>query len=266
MAGKKLSAESVLRDPDAQKRPGLILGLLESRAIWECGAYFATLPLHRFMPTGDAHPVMVLPGFASGDGATVLLRHFLKKLGYQTYAWNAGFNMGHKPGLFKHLHNRIDTIQGKYGRKVSLVGWSLGGIMSRKLAFQRPEMIRSVITLGSPFYGANNSTNISALLEFTAKLRKREVLKDPEPVTPWLNEPAVPVPFSSLYSRSDGVVTWKTCLEADYPLRENIHVPSSHMAFGFNPLSLYVIADRLAQPEGEFTPFEPGPILDLILR
>ena len=218
------------------------------------------------MPSGDAHPVMVLPGFATNDSATLPLRTFLKKLGYQTYAWKAGFNMGRKPGLFDHLHNRIETIHSKYGRKVSLVGWSMGGIMSRKLTFQRPEMIRSVITLGSPIYGANNSTNISALLEFAAKLRKREVLKDPEPITPWLNEPAVPVPFSSLYSRTDGVVTWKTCLEADYPLRENIHVPSSHMAFGYNPLSLYVIADRLAQPEGHFAPFKPGPFLDRLLR
>jgi len=266
MPSRKLTAETVLCQPDAQDRPGLILGLLESRALWECGAYFATLPLHRFFPKGDGHPVMVLPGFGSGDSATVLLRTCLKKLGYQTYAWKAGFNMGYKPGLFEHLHNRIHTISNRHDRKVSLVGWSLGGIMSRKIAFQKPETIRSVITLGSPFYGANDSTNISAILEFTGRFRKRPVRKEPKPVTPWLNEPAVPVPFSSLYSRNDGVVTWKTCLEPDYPLRENIHVPSSHLAFGFNPLSLYVIADRLAQAENHFTPFSPGPLLDLLLR
>ena len=266
MASKKISAETILASPDAQDRPGLILGLMEGRAFWEAGAYFATYPLQRFLPQGDGHPVMVLPGFGSGDPATVLLRTTLKKLGYQTYSWKAGLNMGNRPGLFKHLHNRIDTITQRNGRKLSLVGWSLGGIMSRKLAFQNPEAIRSVITLGSPFYGADDSTNISALLSVTAKIRRRAVRKEPAPFKPWLNEPAIPVPFSSLYSRTDGVVTWKTCLEPDYPLRENIHVPSSHMAFGFNPLSLYVIADRLAQRDGAFTPFSPGPLLDLLLR
>lgn len=210
--------------------------------------------------------MMVLPGFATGDGATLPLRRFLNTLGYATYAWNEGLNFGRSQALYGRLHERIATIKNNHGAAPSLVGWSLGGIISRKLAFMDHSNLRSVITLGSPFYGLNRSTNIHALLELARRVRGKTVRTEPTPQSPWQNEPAVPVPFTSLYSRTDGVVTWKTCLEPNYPLRENIHVPCSHMAFGFNPLALYVIADRLSQPVGQFAPFSPGFILSKILR
>ena len=266
MSHHSFSTEEIINSENAQKRPGLLLGLLEGRALLEIGAYFATQPMHKLYPSGDGHPVMVIPGFGAGDGATFLLRRFLKRLGYQTYAWREGINVGRKKGLFHRLQGRIEKLSNRHGQKVSLVGWSLGGVMSRQLAFRNTDHLRSVITLGSPLYGDRYSTNISTILEVTNKIRGVEVITKPLGNAPWVDEPAVPIPFSSLYSRTDGIVSWQTCLEPNYPLRENIHIPCSHLGFSVNPLSLYVIADRLALPEDEFQPFSPGPLLQTILR
>ena len=139
---------------------------------------------------------------------------------------------------------------------MSLVGWSLGGIIARQLAFRHPERFRCVITLGSPFYGSPSSTNITALLDFARKMTGRETLGRPARSSQSHLEPAVAVPFSSVYSKTDGVVAWQTCLEREAPLRENISVPCSHTGFGFNPLVRYIIAERLAQPAGQWRPFE----------
>ena len=99
MTDPSFSSDEIINSDDAQKRPGLLLGLLEGRTLLEVGAYFAAQPIHRLYPSGDGHPVMVIPGFATGDGATFLLRRFLKRLGYQTYAWREGINFGRKKGL-----------------------------------------------------------------------------------------------------------------------------------------------------------------------
>ena len=67
----------------------------------------------------------------------------------------------------------------------------------------------------------------------------------------------LPVPSTSIYSRSDGIVAWRSCLEVGAPLCENIEVRSSHCGMGHHPAVLLVIAERLAQPEGAWRPFDP---------
>ncbi len=259
-------AEEIPDFPKAQRAPGLVLALLEGRALLEMGAYLAATPALRRYPKGDGQPVMVLPGFGAGDSATLPVRRFLKNRGYPTYGWQEGINLGRRAGLFTKLHQRITFLRNKHNKRVSLVGWSLGGVISRALAFQDAADLRSVVTLGSPLYATHESTNISLLLRLAQRLRGEAVIPTQVPTTPWKNEPETPVPFSSIYSRTDGIVAWQTCLEPNLVLRENIHVPTSHLGFLFNPLTLYVIADRLAQPEGSFKPFAPSPILQTLLR
>ena len=132
---------------------------------------------------------------------------------------------------------------------MSLVGWSLGGLYARELAKHSPEMVRLVITLGSPFTGHPRETNAWRLYEFASGHR-----------IDWHDfhgplRPPPPVPTTSIWSPTDGVVAWRCSLETRRALAENIVVESSHLGLGAHPAALYAIADRLAQPEGHWEPF-----------
>jgi pimeloyl-ACP methyl ester carboxylesterase len=247
-------------------RPNFLLALLEGRAFFEAGASIISRPLFSSFPQGDGHPVMVLPGFGTGDLTTRSLRKFIQERGYTVYPWKNGLNLGNTSELREQLHSQIESIVNRHGRAISLVGWSLGGIIARQLAFRHPERVRTVITLGSPFYGDPNSTNIALLLNLAKKLTGQAPLGKPNPPTKPRVEPIIPVPFSSIYSKTDGVVAWQTCLEHEAPLRENIQVPCSHAGFGFNPLVRYLIAERLAQPVGQWLPFQKNGLRKLVFR
>ena len=145
----------------------------------------------------------------------------------------------------------IDRLHAQSGRTVSLIGQSLGGAYARMLAAQRPDAVRSVITLGSPVAGHPRSSNAWRVYEFTSG--KRSV----DPKT-WQQITQAPqVPTTSIYSRTDGVVAWQTSIEpSEQPHTENIEVVSSHIGMAVHPAVLFAVADRLAQPEGAWQPFE----------
>lgn len=221
------------------------------RAAWEYGAYAATRPLLRRTARGDGHPVLVLPGLAASDLSTRPLRGFLRDLGYYVHGWRLGRNTA-RAELLEQLEPRLRSLRARHGRRVSLVGWSLGGIYAREIAKDVPEDVRQVITLGSPFAGPpQHASNAGRLYHW---LSGRPVTEVPEDIR--LADPP-PVPTTSVYSRTDGVVAWQSCLERRSEITENIRVPGSHCGLGHNPLALAVVADRLAQPEGEWQPFEP---------
>lgn len=200
----------------------LWLALEGQRAFVEWLSYF---PAERLLleraPRGDGHPVLVLPGFLAADDSTSVLRRYLKRLGYSAHPWLLGRNLGPSPRLRERLVERAAELADRHGRKLSLVGWSLGGIYARQLAKRMPERVRQVITLASPF-GAS---------------------------------PAPPVPATAIYSKTDGITHWPDCREPEGPERENIEVPGSHCGLGWNALALWVIADRLALGEGDWRPF-----------
>lgn len=214
-----------------------ILG--EGRAILELGALPASLPaLLALSPRGDGHPVLTLPGLLASDASMAILRRFLRELGYSVHPWNLGRNLGPSSELRAGMRARLDEVHEKVGRRVSLVGWSLGGIYARELARREPRKVRQVITLASPF---------------AAGMRMDSRYVD-EALAERLRTPP-PVPATAIYTRHDGVVPWQTCREDDHPHTENIEVPATHIGIGVNPLALYAIADRLAQPEGAWKPF-----------
>lgn len=232
------------------RAPGPILRLLESRAWLEAGASLALLPVWRLAPRGDGHPVLVLPGLAAGDDSTAILRGFLRSLGYPARGWRQGCNLGFRPGVLEALRHRILDLSARHGRKVSLIGWSLGGIFARELAKEIPDAVRLVITLASPFTGHPRATHAFRLYEWVSGHR----IGGPE-VHELLRAPP-PVPTTSIWSRTDGVVSWRCSVERQLPRVENIEVNASHLGIGAHPLALYAIADRLAQPEGQWRPFQ----------
>lgn len=240
------------------QRPPIYKLLLETRAPYELGAFALSFPLLQHAPRGDGHPVFVLPGFMASSRSTVPLRLFLRSRGYAAYDWGQGRNYGRGLDLTKGVtrntnsYREILRLHQKYGKKVSLIGWSLGGIYARELARLAPESVRNVITLGSPFNENPRANNIFPFFERISRKRIRDFDEQ------LLEEAAVPppVPTTSIYSRTDGIVAWECCIERLEGETENIAVPASHTGLGLNPLALWVIADRLAQPEGAWQPFK----------
>src|SRR5436305_6280013 len=131
--------------------PSRTLMLLEARAIHEFGAFLGALPLLSLAPSGDGHPVLVLPGLIASDTSTRPLRSFLKGRGYAVSGWRQGRNLGLREGVQDAMQDLVHELSDTHGRKISLVGWSLGGVYARQLAKLMPDRVRSVITLGSPF-------------------------------------------------------------------------------------------------------------------
>lgn len=232
--------------------PGLGLFVAEMRGIFELNASLLLSPLLMRAPRGDGHPVLALPGFLASDLSMVPLRHYLTELGYETHAWGMGRNVGGVAKMRTALLDRLARIHHRTGRKVSIVGWSLGGVYARDLALQAPEMVRNVITLASPFANDIRATNATRLYE---ALSGETVGGNPEFEQAIAGD--LPVPVTSIYSKSDGIVNWRTCLLRVSETAENIEVHfASHVGIGVNPAALWVIADRLAQRDGQFHPFD----------
>ena len=233
------------------RAPGLLRLALEARAPWEFGASLAALPLLRSAPAGDGHAVLVFPGLAASDVSTGMLRRYLTECGYDTHKWMQGRNLGPRPGVLAGCRDRVLDLYRSSGRKISLVGWSLGGIYARETAKVVPEAVRSVITLGTPFSGHPKATNAWRVYE----LATGERVDDGARSWPHLAD-APPVPTTSIYSRTDGIVNWKTCLEAESATTDNIEVEGSHCGLGHHPAAVYAIAEKLAQPEGKWAKFD----------
>jgi pimeloyl-ACP methyl ester carboxylesterase len=197
------------------------------RAVFESLTLRPSRPLLRRAPRGDGHPVLVLPGFMAGDDSTRAIRRTLSGLGYRAHPWLLGRNLGVQDRLWGQLAERVDGLHQRYGRRLSLVGWSLGGVYAREIAKQMPTHVRQVVTLGSPF------GNMA-----------------------WATKAPPEQPSTSVFSKTDGIVHWRSCLEPATDHTENIEVPGSHCGLGFNALALYAMADRLAQREGGWRPFD----------
>jgi hypothetical protein len=232
--------------------PGLGLLLAEMRGIFEFNASVLFSPLLMRAPSGDGHPVLTLPGFLASDLSMAPMRRYLKELGYDTYAWKMGRNIGGFSRMRVALRSLLGEIHTATGRKVSIVGWSLGGVYARDLALQAPDMVRCVLTLGSPFANDVRATNATRLYE---ALSGETVEDNSELRTAIAGD--LPVPTTSIYSRADGIVNWRTCLLRPSDTAENIEVHfASHIGLGVNPAALWAVADRLAQPEGQFRQFD----------
>jgi pimeloyl-ACP methyl ester carboxylesterase len=235
-----------------QDRPSLPLYLTEApRATADYGLYLATLPLLRALPTGNEQPVLVLPGLMTDDFSTRPLRRTLRGLGHRAHGWQLGRNIGPTASAVTGMRDRLDQLAQRYGRPVTLVGWSLGGVFARDLARRTPASVRQVITLGSPFRMAKtDQSRAHRAFERYSHLHVERLALPLEG-----NRGPLPMPSTSIYSRYDGIVHWQACVEAPSARAENIAVHASHLGLGHHPAVLYAVADRLAQPEGTWRPF-----------
>ncbi len=226
-------------DIRAARRRALLLAATEpARTLVSAGGAAASvLPLLRWAPRGEAHPVLVLPGLLASDVSTQVLRTWLRRLGYPVVGWALGRNRGPSTEIDEELPRLVDRLAAEHGTPVSIVGWSLGGIFARTLARKAPRQVRQVISLGSPF--ATTQPWITGVQR---------------PPRPSLGRP-LPVPSTAVYSRWDGVVDWRTCRQQAGPTSENVAVRSSHLGMGHDPAVLWLVADRLAQPRDGWQPF-----------
>ena len=232
--------------------PSRTLMFLEGRAFHELGAFLGALPLLSLAPKGDGHPVLVLPGLVASDTSTRPLRSFLKSRGYAVSGWRQGRNLGLRDGVQHAMVDLVRELSDNNGRKISLVGWSLGGLYARQLAKMMPDRVRSVITLGSPFAGNPKATNAWRVYELASGRRADE--EDVRFGGSLAETP--PVPTTAIFSRTDGICAWQGCMEKPSSLSENIEVESSHCGMGHHPAVVYAVAERLAQPEGQWAPFD----------
>lgn len=255
------AAASARAQAETARPPSPFWTLAEGRAFLELGAFYMTRPLLSHLPKGDGHAVQVLPGFMATNTSTVPLRRLLKKLGYDAHGWDSGRNVRVDNALIARLEAQLKRLNDESGRKVSLVGWSLGGVLARELAKLHPDRVRLVISLGSPISDDRNHTNASRLFE-------RLNGKEPEAMRGGrfrgLGE-APPVPTTSILTKTDGIVHWRGSVQKPTATpSENIEVYASHIGLGVNPSVMVAIADRLAQPEGKWAPFKPALALQLM--
>ena len=251
--------------------PQALHSLMEARAFAEFAALPLTLPLLMDAPQGDGHPVLLVPGFMASDAALFVLKRFLQKKGYDVHTWGLGRNTGFRGKLATALPQKIRYLHHLTGKKVSLVGWSLGGVFSLYGAHQAPECVRQVITLGSPISvddgGSQSPAVVKALYRLIAHPLGPGVHVAQPRVKKLRQRLLPPVPMSCLYSLSDGVVPpQEATLDGDPALHENIRVLGSHTGLGVNPMALGIVAARLAQPDGQWQPFSPQGWAGLLYR
>ena len=252
------SDESAATEPAQFQLPSRLVLALESRALAELSAFYMAAPLLGMGRRGDGHPALILPGFATSDRATAPLRAALRRAGFQAHGWELGANLGSSSQTVERTTTHVRSLCERSGQPVSIIGHSAGGMLGRAIARRSPEVVRQVITVGSPFrFRRGDRSTLSAIAELVADPSSRPLSKRPREE----HRPPLPVPTTAIYSRTDGIVDWRSCIEAVGEQRENVEVRSSHGGLMHHPAVLVVILDRLAQRPGHWVKFVPPPVL-----
>ncbi|WP_055443676.1 alpha/beta fold hydrolase [Lacinutrix himadriensis] len=224
--------------------PPLFNMMMESRSIIEWSSIYCLYPFIPKRIKGKGKPVLLIPPYLGDDFSTSFVRKYLKSLGFTTYKWELGFNMV-KSHYIPRLEEKLADIYQEHQEKVSIVGWSGGGIFAKIMANRHPNQVEQILTIGSPIWGVMDmKTPVYGLLEFfrgkSLKERNERFLAELEPI------PTVPV--TCIYTKTDGLVPWKHCMEAA-TYRENIkniEVFGSHTGMGANASVLLVTANMLS--------------------
>jgi len=243
------------------RAPSPVWTLLEGRWVLELASFYSIRPLLKQLPKGDGHPVIVFPGFLASGLSTRPMRKLMKDLGYVAHDRGLGRNLKFNPEVEGKMLALLEQTYRDSGQKVSLVGWSLGGVFAREIAKSNPDYVRNVVTLGSPITGARHAARARPIFELI------NGSPSPETVERLANlHIPPPVPCTSIYSKTDGVVHWHGSVQDKMPVSENIQVPASHLGMGSNPLVMYILAERLSQKEGEWKPFEASGLKKLLFK
>jgi triacylglycerol lipase len=205
-------------------------------------------------PEHALEPVVLVPGFLAGDGSLGLMSRHLRALGYRTYRSTMRANVGCSQAASEALERRIEAIALKRGRPVTIVGHSLGGLLARGLAGRRPDLVGGIVTLGSPIL-APGAAHPVLLFDLAVVIRLQRAglgrmmgsdctsgdcarLSWEQARVPLTGE----VSFTSVFSRRDGIIDWRSCLD---PQAAAVEVSTSHLGMAFDPVVLDVVADTL---------------------
>ncbi len=219
------------------------------RLVTEIALLRASKSLLMSAPKGDGHSVIVVPGFLGSDTYNEALCKYLRWLGYEAGGWNLGVNLGPRDETIEGLETLLRDTYERSGKKVSLIGHSLGGVYAREMARARPELVRQVISLGSPIAESSNSRKLSAMI-----FRHLNGPVDPARQKEIREAPSVPT--TAVFSRTDGVVHWQNAVQRDgHSQCQNIEVYGSHCGLTVNTSVWRLLADRLAQAEENWQPF-----------
>lgn len=232
--------------PAALLREGSVLGesaryLLRSRQ--DSAVRRSRPPAARHLPR-VATPVVLVPGFLAGDGTLALLARTLRREGFRTYRSQIGINVGCTLEATAQLEQRLEAIVLRRGGPAHVVGHSLGGMLARGLAVRRPDLVAGIVTLGSPMLapGAHH-LSLSASVDLLVRLSRAGVrgLMAEECVAgscarESFEESRRPMPegvgFTAIYSRRDGVVDWRACVD---PQARAVEVTASHVGMAVDP-------------------------------
>jgi pimeloyl-ACP methyl ester carboxylesterase len=231
------------------------------RVMLEIGSTAMLGPILRTLPEGDGHTIMTIPGFMGADGSTSQLRRFLNRRGYNAIPWGLGRNaaevrsediddfLEHREKMEVIIAGRAEREFRASGRKVTLIGWSLGGLYAVAVAHRFPQWVRQVITLGTPF-GDPRGT---ALYSIMGRIYENEDNVDEAALQRWVEHTysggELTVPVLTLFSESDGIVGAGIArCQGDPRYVTNMAVVASHVGFPFNPLVFAVIANHLVEP------------------
>ncbi|MCW2542757.1 MAG: hypothetical protein JWM40_309 [Frankiales bacterium] len=233
--------------------PSLRYLALENRFFAESALLRAARPLLQ-RSASDPHAVLVLPGLGATDRSTRPLRRVLRQQHHWVHGWNLGRHKVWTRESVSEVEDRLEELHARYGAPISLVGISAGGILARELARAHPERVRQLITIVSPFRHRDGDDNRIARLLSHVKPGDsdhfRELPREDD-------RPRLPMPVTSIFSRSDGLIDWRSCLETPGHERDNIEIRASHLGAAANLATVIAVSERLNCPLDDWHPFVP---------
>lgn len=210
----------------------------EVRAVVEMARLVRSAPWLARAPRGTGGRVIDLPGWRAPEASNLLLRTYLRALGHDTAPWGLGTNLGSPERDARKLVERLRTEDRDH--RVALVGWSLGGVVAREVARELPDRVSRVITFGSPIIGGPMYTFAASRFGEEEGRRILALAKQLDADRP------IQVPITAIFSRRDGVVDWRACLDHASPHVEHVEVSSTHLGLGIDPDVWWTVAHALA--------------------
>ncbi len=251
--------------PPGFTRPGRAALLHEARILGEVGRFAVRnadelrrrgVRPARTEPSDDAAPVLLIPGFLAGDSSLLALTTSLRRRGVRTYRSHIRANIGCTLTAAENLEVRLEQIVDRNGMRAQIVGHSLGGMIARGIAARRPDLVSGIVTMGSPMLapGAHHAAlgwGVDALVRLSQigfpGLMSQECVagtcarqsfdESRDPVSD-------DVAFTAIYSRRDGVVDWRACID---PSARAVEVRSSHVGMAVDPRVSDVVAEALRE-------------------
>lgn len=221
--------------------PALLTTLGESRAPVDAAATLFRLPSLLKLDAGKPRPILLAPGFKADEASMAPLGWFLNKLGHQCFQWGLGRNQGEVDEDIVRLGRRTLTLMHELEQPLTLIGWSLGGVVAREVARLFPETVCEVITLGTPITGGPKYT---APGKFYARRRNLDMDAFEDHILQ-RNQAGFDQPVTSIYSKSDGIVAWEASVDVYNKHADNVEVKGAHLGLGVNHRVWRVIAAKL---------------------